>query len=414
MSDDNLSASFESGKFHVAWDFHSNEHDLQTYDRIEVREKNKGCEDIACAVQLTQSSLNSGRLTISPVAPLNMGDGLYYAVYINSCEEKEIARSEDFTASDLAAPTFEEKFLGDNEGCILNVIKVHPTSVSGKENCEIDIEWKFKDNTCDLLTKMDYLCVIPMKKIEDLKNVYHDHAFGLASGKSSGKVSIQLGGYVKVGHMYQVFYLLNHAVKGLVCKGASDPFQIENSMLPHFNNPSATKAASQKFNMSTAMQYVKQSQKETLEHSTSDNDNKNEVIEEKMGECKNVEDNGLAQVDEANAVDEAGDKLTKSNEKQDDDHDKTSEGTNNNEDIGRESENTEGTEDNDSTNGSEKDLTGSISTPIRAPLKKKKSVRVKKETVVKGVPKGLVRPVSTQKSRKAIQGEKTCDYCVIM
>ena len=58
-----------------------------------------GYEDIAIAAQITQSSLDSDEVVIQPVAPLNMADGLYYAVYISSTNEKEIARSDIFTAS---------------------------------------------------------------------------------------------------------------------------------------------------------------------------------------------------------------------------------------------------------------------------------------------------------------------------
>ena len=313
MGVDTLYACFENGKFHVAWKFQSNKYDLQSYDRIEVREKNEK-EDITCAVQVTQSSLNSDRLLIRPVAPLNMADGLYYAVYISSTTEKEIARSDFFTASSVAVASFEENFLVDSEDdCIIDIIQVHQViTTPGKENCEVDIEWKFKDEIIDeagdLLTKTDYICIIPVTKADDLKNVYHDHAFGLASGKPAGKVSIQLGGYVRVGYQYKVFYLLNHRVKGLICKGASDPFVIKDGMLPYTDNPATTKAASQQFNMSTVMQYVMQNQMETLKATAAYNplltitpkeDKWSKLIDDSLNKHKEVEDDALIHIDEA-------------------------------------------------------------------------------------------------------------------
>jgi hypothetical protein len=177
MSANQLFASYDGGRFRITWNFQSNEHNLQSYDRIEVREKYEAGEDITCAVQVTQSSLNTDSIVVKPVAPLNMGDGEYYAVYISSTNEREIAQSRNFTATSLAAPSFEDDFLVDNDNCILNIVQVHPVNVPGKENCEIDIEWKFKDDTGDLLSKNDFICIVPSKKQDDLKNVYHDHAY---------------------------------------------------------------------------------------------------------------------------------------------------------------------------------------------------------------------------------------------
>lgn len=314
MGVDILYACFENGKFHIAWDFQSKKYDLQSYDRIEVREKNDGKEDLTCAVQVTQSSLNADRLLIRPVAPLNMADGLYYAVFISSNTEKEIARSDLFTASSVAVESFEENFLVDNEDdCIINIIQVHRvTTTAAKENCEVDIEWKFKDDIFDeagdLLTKTDYICIIPLTKADDLKNVYHEHAFGLASGKPVGKVSLQLGGYVRIGHQYKVYYMLNHKVKGLICKGASDPFVIKEGMLPYFDNPAATKAASQQFNMSTVMQFVMQNQMETLKTTAEYNplltitpkeDKWSKLIDNSLNKHKEAEDDALVHLDEA-------------------------------------------------------------------------------------------------------------------
>lgn len=264
MSANSLHASFDSGKFRISWNFQTNEHELQSYDRIEVREQYEADEDITCAVQVTQSSMRSDNLTIRPLAPLNMADGIYYAVYISSTSEREIARSSFFTARTIAAASFEEDFLVDDEECILNIVQVHAVTVPGKENCEIDIEWKFKDDTGGLLSKNDYICIIPSKKVEDLTNVFHDHAYGLASGEDTGKVSIQLGGFVRVGYEYQVFYLLNHAVKGVIRKGASDPFVLKDAELPYFDNPAATRAASQQHNVSTPMQYAMHDQMKNL------------------------------------------------------------------------------------------------------------------------------------------------------
>ncbi len=271
MSANQLFASYVEGKFRVQWQFRTNEHDLQSYDRIEVREKFDGGEDITCAVQVTQSSLASDSLIIRPVAPLNMADGQYYAVYISSTTEKEILKSNFFIAHILATSSFEDDFLVDKDDCNIDIVQIHAINVPGKENCEIDIEWKFKEDTGDLLSKNDYICIVPSKKVDDLKNVYHDHAYALASGRPHGKVSIQLGGYVKTGHEYQVFYLLNHHMKGVIRKGASDPFLIEDSMVPYFDNPAATKAASQQFNISTIMQYVMHEQMEKLKKQTAYN-----------------------------------------------------------------------------------------------------------------------------------------------
>ena len=264
MDSDNLYATYDNGKFRITWKFRSNNHELKSYDRIEVRETNGDDEDITCAVQVTESSLNFGTVVVRPVAPLNMADGKYYAAYISSSNEEEIARSSFFSANNLAAASFEENFLVDSDDCIINVIQVHAVHVPGKENVEIDIEWKFKEDTGSLLSKNDYICIIPSKKAEDLKSVYSEHAHGLASGKPRGKVSIQLGGYVSTSETYQVYYLFNHNINGIICKGASEPFAIDDDVVPPFKNLAATRAASQQHNISTMTQYLVQERLENM------------------------------------------------------------------------------------------------------------------------------------------------------
>ena len=107
MDSDNLYATYDNGKFRITWKFRSNNHELKSYDRIEVRETNGDDEDITCAVQVTESSLNLGTVVVRPVAPLNMADGKYYAAYISSSNEEEIARSSFFSANNLAAASFD-------------------------------------------------------------------------------------------------------------------------------------------------------------------------------------------------------------------------------------------------------------------------------------------------------------------
>ncbi len=344
-----LRASFENGKFRVEWTFPSddNDLDLQPYDRIEVIEQNGEYDDITCAVQITQSMMYSDKVLIEPVAPLNLADGLYYAVYISSTSDKEIARSGVFTTNDnftdaaaAAQSSFEEKFLVDNnEGCTITINQTRAINdVPGKENCEIDIEWEFQDDETNngtgadsdtgvgkLLTTGDYICIVPLSEVENLKNVYYNHPFGLASGKPSGKVSMQLGGYVLKksdesasgnNDKYQVCYLLNHQIKGSLRKGSSAPFTIENNLLPHLNNNNpraieATKVASQQFNMSTVMQYTMQNQMENVKATTSatsynplltiipKKEKWSKLIEEATNDHKELEDELLVHLDEA-------------------------------------------------------------------------------------------------------------------
>jgi len=261
---DNITASYVNEKFEVTWSFGGSSYQVQPYDRIEVKEINEKGDETTFAVQMTKSSQQHDTMNVRPLSDINTTGTRYYAVYMSGASENEVSRSSVFTIDTLASPTFEDDFLVSRDDCAINVIQVHSISVDGRENCEIDIEWKFNVDARGLLSKDDYICVIPSKKAEDLKNIYHEYACGVASGKESGKVSLQLGGFVRTGHEYQVFYLLNNCSKDSLRKGASTPFVVDDSMIPYFDNPAATKADSMQFNYSTVSQYNRQDLMEKL------------------------------------------------------------------------------------------------------------------------------------------------------
>ena len=105
-------------------------------------------------------------------------------------------------------------------------------------------------------------------------------------------------------------------MKGIFRKGASDPFVIEDVMVPYFENPSATKAASQQFNASSIMQYATHDQMNRLKKATAYNplltvipqkDRWTMAIEKSQNEHKYVEEQIVRHLDDVRKSDAQAD-----------------------------------------------------------------------------------------------------------
>jgi len=278
-----ITARYKAGKFIVSYDLDADAHKLEVYDRIEIKEiaTYEGCEDtedyhLTSAVQITSSSLPKDMLEVKSMAQLGLGDGKYYAVFISATENKEIARSDIFTVDQLGdesgATIKEEKDI-----CSINIVNIRDVHDDGKNNCEIEIKWKFEGEEGALLedhvSNSDFLVVIPSNQAHDIKNIYLQGAYIMASGKLEGNVKLWVAGILVPGTEYQMFYFDT----GLsLRRGASKPFTINSSLLPEMdmNDEDAVqtiKNDSTKFNNMAVLQYTMQDQMTKMKESSNYN-----------------------------------------------------------------------------------------------------------------------------------------------
>ena len=243
-----LNLGFEGKSFKISWELIPEKYKIQVWDRIEVRELSD-YGDIPSTAGVTQSCLPSDGALIATAAPLNSYSGKYYAVYINSDLEEEIARSDIFQYQENIAKVQSNEI----DACeIFAKIKVIP------DNCEIEVKWKFTEAN-PFISNNDYICVMPFNKVHLTKTLFHEFAYALASGKESGKVTLRVGGFVTSDETYQVVYLPNNSS---IEANVSDPFVIKDLFI---DDESKSKLDSQQFNGSAVMQYMVQEQRDKIE-----------------------------------------------------------------------------------------------------------------------------------------------------
>ena len=245
-----LHLGFEGGSFKVSWELIPEKYTIQVWDRIEIRELSD-YGDILSAAGLTQSCLSSDQALIATAAPLNSFSGKYYAVYINTDLEEEIARSDILKYhEDTGRASSQSK---ENDTCEIFVItKVIP------ENYEIEVKWKFAEAN-PWISNNDYICVIPFSKVHLTRSIFHEYAYALASGKVSGKLTLRVGGFVRNEVTYQVVYLPNNRI---IESSFSDPFVVKDLVI---DDESKSKLDSQQFNGTAIMQYLVQEQMDKVE-----------------------------------------------------------------------------------------------------------------------------------------------------
>ena len=264
-----ITAHYKAGNFVVSYDLDAGVHKLEVYDRIEIKEiatPFEGCENtedfhIFSSVQVTSSTLHKDTIEMKPLAQLGLGEGKYYACFYSATEDQEIARSGIFTVDqegDVSGAAIHE----EKDVCSINVVKTS----DGKKNCELELHWNFREEEeallQDHLSNSDYLVVIASSDAHDIKNMYHSCAFVMASGKAEGNVKVRVAGYCVPGTEYQIIYFDTTLS---LRRGASDPFHVDDKMLPELdmNDQDAVqnvKNDSSKFNYMSVMQYTMQDQ----------------------------------------------------------------------------------------------------------------------------------------------------------
>jgi hypothetical protein len=279
-----------------------NDHD---HDRI----KYSNNDSMTIAVQLTNSTLPKDTVEIKYFKGTtslgafgnNKSDACCYASFVNATEDKEIARSDVFFAK-FEEESNDTKVDEDKDVFELQLVSldaVHMDDTNGdncdngaltrKQNCELTIHWRYlpvttagvkEDERYNRLKNhvsfSDWIVVLPCNssntnsRQEYLKNNYYLGAYVIASGEMSGTVTLRLAGYCKPGVEYQVFY---YDTVLSVCRGASESFTVDISLLPAFESvhendvvmQEEMKQESQLFNNMAMMRYEVKRQMDTIQ-----------------------------------------------------------------------------------------------------------------------------------------------------
>ena len=319
-----ISVHFSEGQFVVSYDLNP-KGTYQMYDRVVVKEVTSYGEDahITCALAITKSIVSNQTMEVIPVVQLGLGEGKYYAVYVDSNENEVIAKSDLITVDENEGEVEAAVEDRARDACSLAIQNLRYVEIDEGKNCEIKIRWEFGSDHKNRLSKNnDYILVVPSAESANLSSVYYQYAFAAASGEASGEVSIRLAGYYHIDTECQVFYFDSVKEK---CRGASEVFDITEDMLPPLDMDDGedvqnAKIESQRYNTMAVMQYQMQDQfqkvdatknynplltitpsKDKWDHMIEENRKKYEVIEEEV----NAEVERATQVGDPNtAIDE--------------------------------------------------------------------------------------------------------------
>jgi len=120
----------------------------------------------------SRSHITTDSIIVTPSGSLNSFGGKNYASCFNAALDKEIVRSDLFVIEGEDEKSAEEKDICE----ISTNVRSTTDDNNGSSNCEINTKWNFLEPN-EMLSSSDYLCVVPVSEIQNLKDKFHEHAF---------------------------------------------------------------------------------------------------------------------------------------------------------------------------------------------------------------------------------------------